>query len=93
MSVLAAIDTALQFSSGADYEGAVEDHAALLAARDAIAKLLNADEEFDAAGLALEEVQNSTSPRTYMTLHHAMARYEYARAVRDSALAEARGAL
>lgn len=62
-------------------------------ARAAVAELIEADEEFDAAGDSLEFIQNSTSPRvgSYAMLNAAIERYEYSRIRRSSALARIRG--
>lgn len=90
MSAVAAIDIALQFSAGADYEGATSAHVALIEARQSIIELIRADEEFDAAGEALEEVQ--TGPKTsYRMLSEAVHRYDYARDARTAAIARIKG--
>lgn len=95
MSVLAAIDTALQFSSGADYEGAEEDHTALLGARAAIDELIAADVEYDAAETEYVEHDKSLFKRDrlwYQEWERMEARCDAAIARRAAALARVRGA-
>ena len=49
VDVLAVLDRQMEFTVASDYPGASDDHRDMLAARDAVAELIAADQEYDAA--------------------------------------------
>jgi hypothetical protein len=49
VDVLAVIDNQLEYTAASDYPGASDEHRDLLATRAAVAELIEADREYDAA--------------------------------------------
>lgn len=85
VDVLAVMDRQLEFTVASDYSGASDDHRDLLAARAAVAELIEADRDFDAAELELGNAK-------YGPYTKRLSRYTAAEKRRAAALANVGGA-